>query len=102
MAIKITDANFEELIKEGVTLIDFKAPWCQPCTALSPIIDEISNEYPNTKIGKMDVDENSEIPSKLGIRSIPTIIVYKDGEIVERKTGSMSKSQLKTMLDAHI
>jgi thioredoxin 1 len=102
MSIKITDSNFEGLISDGITLIDFKAPWCTPCTTLSPIIDEISNEYPNVKVGKMDVDENSTIPMKLGIKSIPTIIIYKNGEIMERKTGSISKQQIKSMLDAQL
>ncbi len=102
MAIKVTDANFDGVISEGISLIDFGTTWCGPCRAMDPIIDEISDEYPNIKVGKMDVDENSSIPAKLGIRSIPTIIIYKNGEVAERKTGSISKSQLKTILDNHL
>jgi len=102
MSIKVTDANFDGIISEGVSVIDFFATWCGPCAAMSPIIDEISEEYPELKVGKMDVDENSAIPTKLKIRSIPTLIIYKNGEVVERKTGIVSKSQLKTILDTHI
>lgn len=98
MSIKITDANFEGIISDGISLIDFKTIWCGPCKTMEPIIEEISNEFPNIKVGKMDVDENSEIPAKLGIRSIPTIILYKNGEIVERKTGIISKAQLEYMI----
>ena len=93
MAIKVTDANFDGIINEGISLIDFKTEWCGPCKAMSPIIEDIEKEYPNIKVGKMDVDENSEIRTKLKIRSIPTIVIYKDGEVVERKTGMISKIQ---------
>ncbi len=102
MSIKITDANFDGIINEGISLIDFKTDWCGPCTAMSPIIDQISEDYPGVKVGKMDVDENSEIPQRLGIRSIPTIIVYNNGEIIERKVGIVSKDQIKEILDKQL
>lgn len=99
MSIKITDANFDGIIKEGISLVDFFTPWCGPCKAMSPIIDQISEDYPGVKVGKMDVDENSEIPKRLGIRSIPTMIIYNNGEIIERKVGIIPKDQIKEMLD---
>jgi len=69
---------------------------------LGPIIDELSNEYTNVKIGKMDADENQDTMKLLGIRSIPTILIYKNGEIVEKHVGSASKSQLKSLIDKHL
>lgn len=102
MMIKVTEANFDGVVSEGVSLIDLFAPWCGPCVTLSPIIEEISNEYPDVKVGKVDVDENSEIASKLSVRNIPTLLIYKDGSIVDRKTGIISKSDLKAMLDKHL
>lgn len=102
MAIKVTDANFEGIIGDGISLVDFFAPWCGPCKAMSPIIEEIASEYPNVKIGKMDVDENSETPTKLGIRSIPTLILYKNGEMIERKVGALSKDQLRSMIESQL
>lgn len=99
MIIKATDSNFDGLISDGITLIKAGANWCGPCKAMEPIIEEISNEFPSVKIGKIDVDENSEVPTRLGIRNIPTILLYKNGTIVERKTGLLSKQQLKSMLD---
>ena len=78
-------------------LLYFSAPWCAPCKIMSPIVDELSNELENVKVAKVNVDEAPEISGKLNIRSIPTFIVMKDGEIVDRKTGSMSKSKLVEM-----
>jgi thioredoxin 1 len=102
MAVKVTDSNYKEFISTGVSLVDIWAQWCRPCLTLGPIIDELSNEYDNVKIGKLNADENSETPQQLGVRSIPTILIYKDGEIVERHVGGASKDQLKSLIDKHL
>lgn len=102
MAVKITNETYENFTENGVALVDFWAPWCHPCVTLGPIIDELANEYTNVKIGKMDADENKDTLKELGIRSIPTILIYKDGEIVERHTGMIQKSQLKSLIDKHL
>lgn len=102
MAEQITDATFTNIIsksKEPV-LIDFWAPWCGPCRAMGPIIDELAKEYEGRVIiGKMNVDENSTVPAKYGIRAIPTIVLIKNGETVEQITGAVSKAALKQLLD---
>lgn len=102
MAVKVTDATYENFTSSGVALIDFKAEWCKPCLALGPIIEELSAEYSDVKIGKIDVDENPETSQQLGIRSIPTIVIYKDGEIVEKHVGGASKAQLKSLIDKYL
>jgi len=102
MVVKVTDSTYKDFTKTGVTLLDFWAPWCRPCLTLSPIIDELANEYTNVKIGKMDADENRDTLQELGVRSIPTIIIYKDGEIVEKHTGMIQKDQLKSLIDKHL
>jgi|688.fasta_scaffold16135_9 thioredoxin 1 len=102
MAVKVTDATFKDFTSNGVSLVDFKAEWCNPCKVLSPIIDELANEYNNVRIGKVDVDENPETSQQLGIRSIPTILIYKDGQIVEKHVGGASKAQLKSLIDKHL
>tara|TARA_B100000683_G_scaffold275837_1_gene327839 strand:+ start:1490 stop:1843 length:354 start_codon:yes stop_codon:yes gene_type:complete len=101
MANQITDGNFEqEVIQSEVpVLIDFWAPWCGPCRAMGPVIDELSEEYAGqVKIVKMNVDENSATPGKYGIRAIPTLILFKDGEVVDQSTGAVSKSSIKEMI----
>ena len=101
MAIQITDANFEEEILKCQlpVLVDFWAPWCGPCRAMGPVIDELANEYAGqVKVTKMNVDENPATPSKFGIRAIPTLILFKGGEVVEQITGAVSKSSIKEML----
>jgi thioredoxin 1 len=102
MAVKVTDSTYQSFTESGISLIDFWAPWCRPCLALSPIVEELSNEYDNVRIGKVDVDENPETSQKLGIRSIPTILIYKDGQIVEKHVGGASKAQLKSLIDKHL
>lgn len=101
MAVQITDSNFEaEVLKSELpTLIDFWAPWCGPCRAMGPVIDELAAEFAGqVNIVKMNVDENPATPSKYGIRAIPTLILFKGGEVVEQITGAVSKSSIKDMI----
>jgi len=99
----VTDENYEDTIKEGVSLIDFWAPWCGPCRMQGPIIETLAEKYAGkAKIGKCNVDENPNTAGALGIQSIPTIIIAKDGEIVERFTGVTAKEVLSAALDAQL
>lgn len=94
MAITITDATFEDLLKSDKPMvIDFWAEWCGPCRMVGPIIEELSSEYDGKVIiGKVDVDNNDEVTSKYGIRNIPTILFIKDGEVVDKQVGAAAKS----------
>ena len=100
MALEITDGNFEELVLKSTqpVLVDFWAVWCGPCRMLAPVIEEISKEYEGrVVVGKVDVDNNQEFAAKYGIRNIPTVLVFQNGEVVGRQVGVAPK---KTYTDA--
>ncbi len=105
MAIEITDANFEKEVLNSTTpvLIDFWAVWCGPCRMIAPIVEELSAEYDGkVKIGKMNVDENRNIPMKYGIRSIPTLLVFNNGEVVDKLVGAVPKNSITDKLEAQL
>ncbi|WP_323843569.1 thioredoxin [Moraxella sp. Pampa] len=103
--INTTDANFERdvLQSDKPVLVDFWAPWCGPCKAISPTLEELANDYEGTAhIVKVNVDDNPEIAARFGIRSIPTLFVFKNGEKVDTVVGSRPKSEFAELLDKHL
>ena len=103
MAKAITDDDFEaEVLKSDIpVLVDFWAPWCGPCKAMGPIVDELAEEYDGkVKIVKMNVDESTEAPGQFGVMSIPTFIIFKDGQPAANFVGAKSKEDMKKELDA--
>lgn len=105
MAIEITDANFEEIVMKSdkPVLLDFWAEWCGPCRMVGPIVEEISNDYDGKAVvGKVDVDSNPGISAKFGIRNIPTILFFKNGEVVDKQVGAVPKAALAEKLDAQL
>ena len=102
MALEITDSSFEETVlkSDKPVMVDFWAAWCGPCRMVGPIIDEISSEYENKAIvGKVDIDSNQEFAAKYGVRNIPTVLVFNNGELVDRHVGVAPKDTYATALD---
>jgi|TARA_B100001057_G_scaffold395383_1_gene404907 thioredoxin 1 len=105
MALEINDENFEEIVLKSnqPVLVDFWAAWCGPCRMVGPIIDEISIDYEGKAIvGKVDIDSNQQYAAQFGVRNIPTVLIFKDGELVDRKVGVSSKNDYAAALDALI
>ena len=103
MTIELNDANFDEIVlkSEKPVMVDFWAEWCGPCRMVGPIVSEIANEYKEKAvIGKLDVDSNPGVSAKYGIRSIPTILFFKNGELANKQVGAVPKSNLVSELEA--
>lgn len=103
MAVEIKDDNFEALVmnSDKPVLVDFWAEWCGPCRMVGPIVDELHGEYEGKAvIGKVNVDDNPEISAKFGIRNIPTVLFFKNGEVVDKQVGAAAKSAYANKLDA--
>ncbi|MBQ1505993.1 MAG: thioredoxin [Erysipelotrichales bacterium] len=99
----LTNEDFKEAIKEGVTLVDFFATWCGPCKMLSPVVEQLAEEMGDrANFFKVDVDEADEIAAEFGIMSVPTLIVFKDGEPVKKSVGFQPKPVLKAMLEEYL
>ena len=102
MVLEITDSNFQEILAEGKPVVmDFWAPWCGPCKMVGLIIDELATEYEGKVIiGKCDVDENGDVAAEYGIRNIPTVLFFKNGELVDKQVGSAPKSAYVAKIEA--
>lgn len=104
-AIDISDDNFETEVEQssGLTVVDFWAPWCGPCRTVGPILDQLAGEYEGkAKVTKVDVDKNVKTAAKFNIRSIPTILFFKDGKLVDQVMGAVPKPQFQAKFDQHI
>ncbi len=99
MIIEFKNGNFNEEKKEGLVLVDFYATWCGPCKMMHPIIEEIGKENPNLKIIKIDVDQHEDLAREYGIMSIPTILLFRDGNLVKKNIGFIAKDQLTQWLN---
>jgi len=105
MALEFSDANFEVevLQSDKVVLVDFWAAWCGPCRMVAPIVEELANDLEGKAVvGKLDVDNNPSVSSALGIRNIPTILIFKDGKVVDKQVGVAPKETLLAKLEAHM
>lgn len=102
--IELTDQNFEEIINtDKPVLVDFWAEWCGPCKMIAPIVQELASDYEDKAIiGKLDVDSNPEVSAKYGIRSIPTLLVFKGGQIVDKQIGAVPKTVLSAKIDGQL
>jgi thioredoxin 1 len=100
-----TDASFnaDVIESEKLVLVDYWAEWCGPCKMIAPILDEVSKTYDGKlRVTKMNVDENRDVPAKYGIRGIPTLMLFKDGQLAATKVGALSKAQLTAFIDSHL
>ena len=101
----ISDASFDQAVlkSEVPVLVDYWADWCGPCKMIAPILEEVSRDYDGRlQVAKLNVDDNQEVPAKFSIRGIPTLMLFKGGELVATKVGALSKSQLAAFLDSHL
>lgn len=102
----VSDATFQEEVEsnDGLTIVDFWAEWCGPCRLVAPVVEELANEYggKGLKVTKVDVDQNPQTSARYGIRSIPTILFFKGGEVVDRVVGAMPKPVFEEKVEAHL
>lgn len=101
----VTDDTFEAEVLQSTqaVLVDYWAEWCGPCKMIAPILDEIANEYSGRlKIAKLNIDDNQNIPARFGIRGIPTLMIFKNGNVEATRVGALSKSQLAAFIDSHL
>ncbi len=105
MTVEVTDKNFEEVVvkSDKLTLVDFWAEWCGPCRMVSPIVAELAEDYEDKiQVTKLDVDSNPTVSAKYGIRNIPTILFFKNGEVVDKQVGAVPKNVLAEKIDSHL
>ncbi len=105
MAITITDSNFEEVVlkSDNPVLVDLWAEWCGPCRMMSPVVEELANEYKDrVVIGKLNVDDNPEVPTSYNVRGIPTFLLFKNGELKEKIVGAQTKKYLQDRINAQL
>lgn len=97
----IKSNEFDSVVSKGVVLVDFFATWCGPCKMIAPVLEKLSAQYSTVNFVKVDVDESGDIAQRYGIQSIPTLFIFKDGEIVERQVGFLGEPQIKALLEKH-
>ena len=100
---ELTDENYNNFVSSGVVLVDVLASWCGPCRIIGPLVDQIAVEYENkVSVGKLDADNNRQTISILGVKSIPTLFIYKDGKVVDKLVGLVSKDKIVEKLNLHL